>query len=241
MYDILDTAILRETVYVLEDDDNVRELVCYGLRSSGFDVIGFEDAMAFWHGMADSLPSMVILDIMLPDEDGLAVLAKLKKSSKTAYLPVIMLTAMGTEFDRIKGLDAGADDYITKPFSVLELVARVRALLRRLVKPQVNTADISFGGLTLDTGKRTVKVQGKEVAITFKEFELLHHLLLHRDTVLSRDRLLTSIWGYEYDGTSNRTVDMHIKTLRHKLGTCGGMIKTIRGVGYKLTWEDEIL
>ncbi|MCL2204667.1 MAG: response regulator transcription factor [Defluviitaleaceae bacterium] len=230
-------------IYLVEDDDNVRELLSYALRSAGFDIQAFENAKPFWAGMERETPMLFILDIMLPGEDGLAILAKLKKSHKTAHLPVIMLTALGMEHDRVKGLDAGADDYIAKPFSVLELLARVRALLRRVGGTQrhgegIKPEHIKLGALTLDISKRAVYVQGKEVLITFKEFELLHFLLQNIDKVLSRDQLLNHIWGYEYDGTSNRTVDMHVKTLRQKLGTCGEMIKTIRGVGYGIAWEE---
>jgi len=234
-------------IYLVEDDASIRELVCYALRSHELECIGFENGAAFWRGMEKSLPDLVILDIMLPDETGLEILTKLKSSEKTAQLPVLMLTAMGSESDRITGLDSGADDYITKPFSVLEFLARVRALLRRLGGTGSQqtlgeeASSIVINGLSLDPKKRAVKVYGKPVTITFKEFELLHYLLLNKDLVLTRDQLLTHIWGYEYDGTSNRTVDMHIKTLRQKLGQCGDMVKTIRGVGYKITWEDESL
>jgi len=230
-------------IYVVEDDDNVREMVCYALRSSGFAAKGFENAGVFWQELKATVPELILLDIMLPDEDGLTILAKLKTATKTAHLPVIMLTAMGTEYDRVKGLDAGADDYIAKPFSILELLARVRALLRRTgqvnVKPEQETNQIQLGGLTMDFNKRVVLANNKEASLTFKEFELLHLLLKHEDVVLTREQLLSQIWGYDYEGTSNRTVDVHIKTLRQKLGACGDMIKTIRGVGYKITWAKE--
>jgi len=237
-------------IYLVEDDDSVREVVCYALRSSGFVVTGFENADSFWQKIKNEIPHLVILDIMLPDEDGLSILAKLKNTDKTTHLPVIMLTAMGAEYDRIKGLDAGADDYIAKPFSVLELLARVRALLRRSghggtkEKKQETGSEneiIQLGELTLDFAKRVVKVQGKEVTLTLKEFELLLLLLRHKDIVLTREQLVTKVWGYEYDGASNRTVDVHIKTLRQKLIVCGDMIKTIRGVGYKITCAEESL
>jgi len=234
-------------IYLVEDDTNIRELVCYALRSQEFECVGFDNATSFWHGLEKTLPDLFILDIMLPDESGLEILAKLKASPKTAALPVLMLTAMGSELDRVKGLDAGADDYITKPFSVLELLARVRALLRRAGSHPIhdvtneNTSDIVVGELSLNPKERVVKVNGKAIAITFKEFELLNHFLQHKNMVQTREQLLTHIWGYEYDGTSNRTVDMHIKTLRQKLGPCGDMIKTIRGVGYKITWDEEYL
>jgi len=235
-------------IYLVEDDDSVREMVCYALRSSGFIVTGFENAKTFWYNINNSkneLPQLIVLDIMLPDEDGLSILAKLKNTDKTSHLPVIMLTAMSAEYDRVRGLDAGADDYIAKPFSVLELLARVRAMLRRAgSKENPREADsetIQLGYLTLDLAKRVVLVQGKEVALTFKEFELLLLLLKNRDIVLTREQLLVKIWGYEYDGVSNRTVDVHIKTLRQKLSVCGDMIKTIRGVGYKITCANESL
>jgi len=224
-------------IYLVEDDANVRELVCYALRSSGYEVMGFGESQGFWEALNEKVPQLIILDIMLPGEDGYAILSKLKSSKETANLPVIMLTARTAEYDRIKGLDSGADDYVLKPFSVLELLARVRALLRRADKPSEGQ---QLSRLTYDHGKRIVRVEGRDVALTFKEFELLGYLLAHKDVVLTRDQILTSIWGYEYDGTSNRTVDMHIKTLRQKLGECGDMVKTIRGVGYKITWDDEI-
>jgi len=232
-------------IYVVEDDDNVREMVCYALRSSSFIAKGFENASVFWREIKNETPKLVILDIMLPDEDGLTILAKLKKSRETAHLPVIMLTAMGNEYDRVKGLDAGADDYIAKPFSILELIARVRALLRRAghvntdAKPEQEADKIQLGNLSMDIGKRVVLAQDNDAPLTFKEFELLHLLLKHIDVVLTREQLLAQIWGYEYEGTSNRTVDVHIRTLRQKLGACGDMIKTIRGVGYKITWAEE--
>jgi two-component system alkaline phosphatase synthesis response regulator PhoP len=226
-------------IYIVEDEDNVREMVCYALRQSGFHIVGFESAERFWEGMAQAVPSLVLLDIMLPDETGLSVLMKLKEAAKTAHLPVIMLTAMGTEYDRIKGLDAGADDYIAKPFSVMELIARVRALLRRAERDSVKTSEkdeITLGNLTLNYNKRSVHAQGKEITLTLKEFEMLHLLLSQKDMVLTREQLLTTIWGYEYEGISNRTVDVHVGTLRRKLGPCGDMIKTLRGVGYKISW-----
>ena len=232
-------------IYLVEDDAGIRELVCYALRSQEFECIGFEDAASFWSGMEKALPDLFILDIMLPDESGLDILAKLKASEKTAALPVLMLTAVGSELDRVKGLDAGADDYMTKPFSVLELLARVRALMRRSHSihsaTSEDTGEIVAGELSLNLKTRMVKVSGKVVTITFKEFELLHHFLQHKNLVQTREQLLSHIWGYEYDGASNRTVDMHVKTLRQKLGTCGDMIKTIRGVGYKITWDEESL
>jgi len=239
-------------IYLVEDDASIRELVCYALRSQEFECVGFEDAASFWrgmrgmHGMEEALPDLFILDIMLPDESGLEILAKLKASEKTAALPVLMLTAMGSESDRVKGLDTGADDYITKPFSVLELLARIRALLRRAGShsshhTNEDAGDIMVGGLSLSPKTRVVRVNGKVITITFKEFELLYHFLQHKNLVQTREQLLTQIWGYEYEGTSNRTVDMHIKTLRQKLGPCGDMIKTIRGVGYKITWDEESL
>lgn len=233
-------------IYLVEDDESVRDMVCYALRSSGFSVTGFENASLFWRAIKDELPKLIILDIMLPDDNGLSVLEKLKNSPITGHIPVIMLTAMGAEYDRIRGLDAGADDYIPKPFSIMEMIARVRAILRRTKsvddignKPDKNSDTIQLGDLVLDVNKRLVLVQNKEVSLTLKEFELLHMLLSQKDVVFGRDKLLTKIWGYDYDGVSNRTVDVHIRTLRQKLGTCGNMIKTLRGVGYKISWSEE--
>lgn len=220
-------------IYAVEDDDNIRELVCYALRSAGLEPLGFENAAAFKKQLNTELPQLVLLDIMLPDEDGLKILRGLRENSATAALPVILLTARGTEYDRVTGLDTGADDYIVKPFSVLELLSRIRAVLRRTETKTV-THTLQAGALMLDTLKREVTINGESVALTFKEFELLQYMMENTGVALSRDRLLTQIWGYDYDGGTNRTVDMHIKTLRQKLGLGEDMIQTVRGLGYKL-------
>lgn len=219
-------------IFIVEDDENIRELVLYALKSAGFDVAGFERGEEFWCKMQKESPGLILLDIMLPGEDGIAILKKLRQDTKTDRLPVIMLTAKGSEYDRVKGLDLGADDYITKPFSVLELISRVRTVLRRSGDKQED-ALLSFKSITLDTLRRTVSAGGEVVVLTYKEFELLRFLLANKGIVLTRDKIMNVIWEYDFEGES-RTVDMHIKTLRQKLGAAGEEIKTIRGVGYKI-------
>ena len=221
-----------QNVYVVEDDDNIREMLMYALNQTGFEAAGFGNAAAFYTAL-DLAPSLVLLDIMLPGEDGISILKKLKASEKTKDIPIIMLTAKGSEYDRVKGLDLGADDYITKPFSILEVIARVKAVLRRGAADSKADAALRVGGVTLREDSRAVFVQEAEVALTFKEFELLRELMRHEGLVLSRERILELVWGYEYFGES-RTVDMHIKSLRQKLGAAGEMIKTVRNVGYKI-------
>lgn len=219
-------------IYLLEDDDAIRELIVYTLEKTGFEAAGFACAGDFWKAMKDNLPDLVLLDIMLPDEDGLAVLKKIRKSSRTAGLPVIMLTAKGSEYDKVIGLDSGADDYLPKPFGMMELAARIRAVLRR-TEAEEKTAVHQVGPIILDPAKHRVKVNESEVALTYKEFCLLDCLMKHKGLVMTRDRLLTNIWGYDFDGET-RTVDVHIRTLRQKLGAAGECIETIRGVGYKM-------
>ena len=222
-------------IYLVEDDDSIRELVVYTLRTTGFEAKGFSTAALFWEAVEEEQPELVLLDIMLPDEDGMSILKKVKGSSRTKNIPVIMLTAKSTEYDKVMGLDTGADDYVTKPFGVMELLSRIRAVLRR-AKTDAGTEDsqiISMGDLVLDTQKHEVRVQGKSVVLTYKEFELLSYLMKNKNIVLTRDKILDVIWNYEYEGES-RTVDVHIGSLRQKLGPCGNRIKTVRGVGYKL-------
>ena len=222
-------------IFCVEDDDNIRELVIYTLETTGLEARGFADATAFMEGLAFDTPELVLLDIMLPGEDGLEILKKLKNSSKTKDIPVIMVTAKGSEYDKVVGLDSGADDYVTKPFGMMELISRIKAVLRRSGKQQDKTK-LSVGGICLDTKKHEVKVDGESVVLTLKEFELLEKLMRNQGIVLTRDQLLTEIWGYDFDGET-RTVDVHIRTLRQKLGEQGSLVKTVRGVGYRIGGE----
>ena len=220
-------------IYLLEDDDSIRDLVLYTLQSQGMEARGFPLPSAFWEAVAEHIPSLVLLDIMLPEEDGISVLKKLRSSARTSKLPVIMLTAKGTEYDKVLGLDAGADDYLAKPFGMMELLSRIRALLRRTQRE----ADIyRCGVLTVDQTRHTVTVNGQEVILTQKEFEVLCLLLRNRGQVLSRERLIEDVWGYAFTGES-RTVDVHVRTLRQKLGEAGAYIETVRGYGYKISRE----
>lgn len=224
---------MDKLIYIVEDDKNIRELVIYALKTAGFCGEGFENATEFYEGMSREMPSLILMDIMLPDEDGITILKKLKNSQKWSQVPVIMLTAKTTEYDKVVGLDTGADDYITKPFGVLELISRVKAVMRRSTKGPAADEALSIGVLSVDEQKHRVSADGQEVSLTHKEFELLVYLMKNRGIVLSRDRILEVIWDYNYEGES-RTVDVHIGSLRQKLGSCGDMIKTIRGVGYKI-------
>lgn len=221
-------------IYLLEDDDDIRELVVYSLCKTGTPAQGFDRPSAFFAALREGEPpTLVLLDIMLPEESGMAVLKKLRSDPKTASLPVIMLTAKGTEFDKVKALDAGADDYITKPFGVMELVARVKAVMRRSGGQNQEEAVYTCGNLTVSVARHTVLADGVEVTLTHKEFDLLCYLLENRGRVAGRDTLLNAVWGYDFDG-ENRTVDVHIRTLRQKLGSCGDLIETVRGVGYRI-------
>ena len=220
-------------IYLLEDDDSIRELVIYTLNSQGMEARGFARPSAFWEAMGEQTPSLALLDVMLPEEDGISVLKKLRASAHTARLPIIMLTAKGTEYDKVLGLDAGADDYVTKPFGMMELLSRIRALLRRTER---NDALYRCGQLTVDPASHTVLVGDREVALTQKEFEVLCLLLKNKGQVLSREQLIQQVWGYAFTGET-RTVDVHIRTLRQKLGSAGSLIQTIRGVGYKIGRE----
>ena len=220
-------------IYLLEDDDSIRDLVIYTLQSQGMEAKGFPRPSAFWEAMAEHTPSLVLLDIMLPEADGISVLKQLRSSARTCRLPVIMLTAKGTEYDKVLGLDAGADDYLAKPFGMMELLSRIRALLRRTER-EVNI--YRCGVLTVDQTRHTVTVNGREVVLTQKEFEVLCLLLKNRGQVLSRERLIEDVWGYAFTGES-RTVDVHVRTLRQKLGEVGAYIETVRGYGYKISRE----
>ena len=219
-------------IYILEDDSNIRELVCYSLNVTGNSATGFASPSEFWQAVSEEKPELVILDIMLPEEDGMEILSKLRSDEDTKALPVIMLTAKGSEFDKITALDSGADDYVTKPFSVMELVSRVKALLRRSGSFREETEYVC-GNVSLSESKHTVTVKDKDIELTYKEFELLKLLFANRGRVLNRDQILRKIWGYDFDGES-RTVDVHIRTLRYKLGDDGDIITTVRGVGYKI-------
>lgn len=223
---------MSQMIYCVEDDMNIRELVAYALKTSGYDAIGFENAAEFYKGLKDGNPDLILLDIMLPDEDGISILKKLRGKNEYKDIPVIMLTAKSTEYDKVKGLDVGADDYVTKPFGVMELISRIKAVLRRIQK-SISTDMMVLGDIRLDIQKHEVTVSGKEVILTYKEFELLTYLMKNQGIVLSRDKILEVIWNYDYEGES-RTVDVHIGSLRQKLGSSGNMIETVRGVGYKM-------
>lgn len=217
-------------IYIVEDDVNIREIERYALKNSGFETMEFECGHDMYKALEKKTPSLFLLDIMLPNEDGLDILTTLRKNKATRKVPIIMVTARSTELDKVKGLDLGADDYMTKPFGVMEMISRVRALLRRTEELQGETVLI-HGRIVMDTDKRSVLVDGVACELTYKEFELLKMLILNRGIVLSRDKIMDHVWGFEYEGES-RTVDMHIKTLRQKLGEGGSVIKTVRNVGY---------
>ena len=219
-------------IYCVEDDDNIRELVIYTLETTGLKARGFADGSAFMEALAFDTPELILLDIMLPGDDGLELLKKLKSSPKTKGIPVIMVTAKGSEYDKVVGLDSGADDYVTKPFGMMELVSRIKAVLRRSGKVE-DRMDMETSGVHVDVKKHEVTVDGKEISLTLKEFELLEKLMRNQGIVLTRDQLLTEIWGYDFDGET-RTVDVHIRTLRQKLGEKGEIIQTVRGVGYRV-------
>ena len=222
-----------ETIYCVEDDENIRELVLYALSSSGYAGQGFPEGESFLRAVEHSPPDLALLDIMLPGQSGLDILRCLREEPATARLPVIMLTAKTSEYDRVKGLDSGADDYISKPFGVMELLSRISAVLRRVEKAPAASL-LTAGRLTVDPARRTVTDGDRAIALTFKEFELLACLLRNRELVLTREKLMELVWGFDFEGES-RTVDIHIKSLRQKLGPLGEMIQTVRGVGYKLS------
>ena len=222
-------------IYLLEDDDSIRKLVLYGLDSQGFQANGFALPSEFWRAMDAELPELVLLDIMLPEEDGLSILKKLRARPATRWLPIIMLTAKNSEYDRVIGLDHGADDFVSKPFSMLELIARIRAVLRR-AEPAQTSGDYSLGLLFVSPDRHEVKVGGNDVTLTNKEFELLCLLLRNKGIVLTRATLMDRVWGFESE-RENRTLDVHIRTLRVKLGEAGSYIETVRGIGYKIGGE----
>jgi two-component system alkaline phosphatase synthesis response regulator PhoP len=220
-------------IYIVEDEASIRELVVYTMKNSGFDIRGFSNGEEFWRALGEKLPRLVLLDIMLPGgEDGLDILKKLRSSELTKALPVMMLTAKGSELDKVMGLDLGADDYLPKPFGMLEMLARVRSLLRRAARTDERER-LTVGNLAVDIPRHTVTVDGAEVALTVKEFDLLTLLLKNMGLVFTRDKILSLLWGYNFEGET-RTVDVHIGTLRSKLGTAGDLIQTVRGLGYKV-------
>ncbi len=220
-------------VYIVEDDKNIQEIEEYALKNNGCQVKSFDDGISFGTGMETVLPDLVLLDIMLPGEDGLSILKKLRSNPKTREIPVIMVTAKDSEMDTVKGLDAGADDYISKPFGIMELISRVKAVLRRMKKAEEEQV-IRYNEVEVDKSRHLCLVDGKAVELTYKEYELLKLFLSNAGIVLSRDRIMNVVWGIGFEGET-RTVDMHIKTLRKKLGEAGGYIITVRNVGYK--WE----
>ena len=219
-------------IWCVEDDPSIREIEVYALNSTGMDAKGFASGEEFWPALEAGTPELILLDVMLPGEDGVSILKRLRADARYQNLPVIMATAKGTEFDKVQSLDLGADDYITKPFGMMEMVSRVKAVLRR-TQPRQSTSLLQLGGLILDEGQHTVTIDGQRTILTFKEYELLRLFLSHPGMAFSRDQLLQTVWNTEY-AEETRTVDMHIRTLRQKLGVYGQYIETIRGVGYRL-------
>ena len=217
-------------IYLLEDDDSIRDFVIYSLNSQGMEARGFGLPSQFWQAVEQATPSLVLLDIMLPEEDGLTVLKKLRAAPRTATVPVIMLTAKSTEYDKVLGLDGGADDYVAKPFGMMELLSRIRALLRRT---ETVEEQLSAGELTVIPDRHIVRACGQEVTLTQKEYEMLCLLLRNKGKVFSREQLIENVWGYAFTGET-RTVDVHVRTLRQKLGRAGECIETVRGYGYKI-------
>lgn len=219
-------------IYLVEDDNSIRELVVYTLNNMDMPTQGFSKPSEFWRAMEEQLPTMILLDVMLPEEDGLHILKKLRSMPDTKKLPIMMLTAKTSEYDKVVGLDLGADDYVAKPFGMMELVARIKALIRR-AEPEEKGIEFSIGDLYVSPSRHIVKVAGENVMLTLKEFEMLCLLLENKGIVLTRGQLLDKVWGYSFDG-ENRTVDVHVRTLRQKLGPAGELIQTVRGVGYKI-------
>ena len=221
-------------IYLVEDDESIRELVIYTLKSQGFEAKGFERPSHFWKALEKEIPALLLLDVMLPEEDGISILKKLRMRPDTRKLPIIMLTAKSSEYDTVVGLDSGADDYIPKPFRMMELISRIRALLRRTEDD--GAEEYRTGNLYVCPSRHIATVDKKNVNLTLKEYEVLCLLLKNSGTVLSRTQLLNQVWGYEFDGES-RTVDVHIRTLRQKLGSAGELVETVRGVGYKINMK----
>ena len=218
-------------IYIVEDDRNIQEIELFALKNSGYQATGFETAKEFYKALNEKLPELILLDIMLPDEDGLSILKRLRSRADTQKIPVILVTAKTSEIDKVKGLDGGADDYIAKPFGVMEMIARVKALLRR--SGGMEESLLTCGNVTLDGEKRMVYVDGKSIELTYKEFELLKLLMKNHGIVISRDVIMERVWDSSFEGES-RTIDVHVRTLRQKLGDAGKYIKTIRSVGYMI-------
>lgn len=220
-------------IFCVEDDAGIRDLMIYTLNASGFRAVGFENAKEFYTALADTVPELIMLDIMLPGEDGISILKRLKADARTADIPVIMATAKGNEYDKVIGLDLGADDYLAKPFGMMEMASRVRAVLRRSGRAAEKPQLIRVGSLEMDLNEHSVTADGIRVQLTLKEFELLHTFMTNPGRAFTRERLLSSVWCEDFMGET-RTVDVHVGTLRQKLGSCGKYIRTVRGVGYKL-------
>ncbi|WP_295341396.1 response regulator transcription factor [uncultured Subdoligranulum sp.] len=225
-------------IYIVEDDASIRELEQYALQTNGYEASGCEDGASFWAALRNAAPELVILDVMLPDEDGYQILNKLRADPATRTIPVIMVTAKTSEIDVVKGLDHGADDYLCKPFGIMEFISRVKAVLRRsaAAAPAPAPKTLTFGSIVLDDMARTVRVDGAPVELTFKEYALLHLFMEHPEQVLARERIMKEVWDTD-DLLESRTIDMHVRTLRQKLGAAGEAIRTVRKVGYKLSTE----
>ena len=220
-------------IYYVEDEKNIRDLVEYALLANGFEIRCFADGVSFWQGLREEKnPELILLDIMLPGENGMEILHRLKENAATKHIPVIMVTAKGSEYDKVLGLDSGADDYIAKPFGMMELVSRIKAVLRRTQKEEVDT-DLSYQDIRICNASHKVFVRDEEVELTKKEYNLLSYLIRNQGVVLTRDQLLNSIWGYDFDGET-RTVDVHVRSLRQKLGNAGDCVTTVRGIGYRI-------
>ena len=222
-------------IYCIEDDNGIRDLIVYTLTASGYDAKGFADSSEFWTAVKQEIPTLILLDVMLPNEDGISILKKIRSDKKTAEVPVIMETAKETEYDKVVALDLGADDYLTKPFGMMEMVSRVRAVLRRTSKEEIKQ-NLKLNELEINTSRHIVYVNKNEVYLTLKEYDLLKLFMENIGRAFTRDQLLSSVWGTEYVGET-RTVDVHIGTLRTKLGSAGDYIKTVRGVGYRMEEE----
>ncbi len=218
-------------VYLLEDDDNIRDLIIYALNNQGFDSIGFSNYKDLYTTISDNPPDLIILDIMLPEKDGYTILKEIKSSKNLDHIPIIMLSAKESELDKVKGLDMGADDYITKPFGVMELISRIKAVMRRSLPKTVD--EITFGPISISPDTRKVYVDEELIDLTFKEFELLLYLIENKNIVLTRDQLMNQVWGFDFQGET-RTIDVHIRSLRQKLKNHSNIIKTVRNVGYKV-------